>query len=249
MITLFRRIRQKLIGSGSFTKYLLYAIGEILLVVIGILIALQVSNWNDQQNKIQQEKVILQEIISDLEQSGEAIHFQLLPDTLSVVEYIRSMTILSSHIKQDLAYHDSLDIHFTNLFTYEPIVYKISGYETLKSYGFDYIRDPDLRKEIGIYFTTVVPQTRQSFEEVRDDFYSYMIDYLRKDFETVFNYKSNESRNYYIPLNYQELAADNEFVQSINIYRDIQEQYVRNLKTSSDETQQLQNLIRVYLQG
>ena len=45
MITLFRRIRQELIESGSFTKYLLYAIGEILLVVIGILIALQVNNW------------------------------------------------------------------------------------------------------------------------------------------------------------------------------------------------------------
>ena len=46
MITLFRRIREKLIASGSLTKYLLYAIGEIMLVVIGILIALQVNNWN-----------------------------------------------------------------------------------------------------------------------------------------------------------------------------------------------------------
>ncbi|PWN05489.1 DUF6090 family protein [Rhodohalobacter mucosus] len=47
MITLFRRIRQKLIDSGSVPKYLLYATGEILLVVIGILIALQVNNWNE----------------------------------------------------------------------------------------------------------------------------------------------------------------------------------------------------------
>jgi len=47
MITLFRNIRQKLIASGSITKYLLYAIGEILLVVIGILTALQVNNWNE----------------------------------------------------------------------------------------------------------------------------------------------------------------------------------------------------------
>ena len=47
MITLFRRIRQTLIDSGSVPKYLLYATGEILLVVIGILIALQVNNWNE----------------------------------------------------------------------------------------------------------------------------------------------------------------------------------------------------------
>lgn len=50
MITLFRRVREKMIASGSLTKYLLYAIGEILLVVIGILIALQVNNWN--QNRL-----------------------------------------------------------------------------------------------------------------------------------------------------------------------------------------------------
>ena len=49
MITLFRRMREKLISSGSLTKYLLYAIGEILLVVIGILIALQVNNWNEER--------------------------------------------------------------------------------------------------------------------------------------------------------------------------------------------------------
>ena len=49
MITLFHRIRQRFIESGSVTKYLLYAIGEILLVVIGILIALQVNNWNEER--------------------------------------------------------------------------------------------------------------------------------------------------------------------------------------------------------
>lgn len=49
MINFFRRIRQKLIDKGNLKRYLLYAMGEILLVMIGILLALQVSNWN--QNK------------------------------------------------------------------------------------------------------------------------------------------------------------------------------------------------------
>ena len=59
MITIFRRIREKLIASGSVSKYLLYAIGEILLVVIGILIALQVNNWNEArfQQKISDQTV------------------------------------------------------------------------------------------------------------------------------------------------------------------------------------------------
>src|SRR6056297_896564 len=67
MITLFRRIRQKLIDSGSITKYLLYAVGEILLVVIGILIALQVNNWNENR-KLSDERVkLIQSIESDFE--------------------------------------------------------------------------------------------------------------------------------------------------------------------------------------
>ena len=47
MITLFRKIRKKLIEDDNIRKYLLDAIGEIPLVVIGILIALQVNNWNE----------------------------------------------------------------------------------------------------------------------------------------------------------------------------------------------------------
>ena len=62
MFTIFRRIRQKLLGSGSLTKYLLYAIGEILLVVIGILIALQVNNWNEQRIQDQQTEVLIDAI-------------------------------------------------------------------------------------------------------------------------------------------------------------------------------------------
>jgi len=50
MLRFFRQIRQRLLTENRFRKYFLYAVGEILLVVIGILIALQVNNWN-QENK------------------------------------------------------------------------------------------------------------------------------------------------------------------------------------------------------
>lgn len=49
MITLLRKIRYELMSSGKTSKYLKYAIGEIILVVIGILIALQINNWNENQ--------------------------------------------------------------------------------------------------------------------------------------------------------------------------------------------------------
>ena len=57
MIKFFRKIRQKMLSENKFSKYLIYSIGEIVLVVIGILIALQINNWNEERIK----KIELQE--------------------------------------------------------------------------------------------------------------------------------------------------------------------------------------------
>lgn len=66
MITFLRKIRQKLIRENQVTRYLIYAIGEIFLVVIGILIALQIDNWNEEQNKRKIETTYLENILTDL---------------------------------------------------------------------------------------------------------------------------------------------------------------------------------------
>ena len=52
MIKFFRKIRLQLLGEGKTAKYFKYAIGEILLVMIGILLALQVNNWNEGRNTL-----------------------------------------------------------------------------------------------------------------------------------------------------------------------------------------------------
>lgn len=52
MIKFFRKIRQNLITEGKTGKYLKYAVGEVVLVVIGILIALQINNWNEAKNTL-----------------------------------------------------------------------------------------------------------------------------------------------------------------------------------------------------
>ena len=65
MIKFFRKIRQTLLSENNFRKYLLYALGEIILVVIGILIALQINNWNEQRKLKQQQKVVLEALKAD----------------------------------------------------------------------------------------------------------------------------------------------------------------------------------------
>ena len=67
MLHFFRKIRHKLLTDNRFSKYLLYAIGEISLVVIGILIALQVDNWNEERKTAEQEQQILQALHAEIE--------------------------------------------------------------------------------------------------------------------------------------------------------------------------------------
>ena len=66
MIKFFRKIRQKLLFQNRFSKYLIYAIGEIILVVIGILIALWINNWNQEQIISKKTDYLLSHMVSDL---------------------------------------------------------------------------------------------------------------------------------------------------------------------------------------
>jgi hypothetical protein len=65
MIKFFRKIRQRLLTENKFSKYLIYAIGEIILVVIGILIALSINNWNEKQKDLEKEQLILKQLHSE----------------------------------------------------------------------------------------------------------------------------------------------------------------------------------------
>jgi hypothetical protein len=67
MIKIFRKIRQHLLSENKFSKYLLYAIGEIILVVIGILIALQINNWNEEKKENNTTSILAISLIDDLQ--------------------------------------------------------------------------------------------------------------------------------------------------------------------------------------
>ena len=66
MLKLFRKIRQNLLNEGKTTKYFKYAFGEIILVVIGILIALQINNWNENRKTTIEETAILESLYENL---------------------------------------------------------------------------------------------------------------------------------------------------------------------------------------
>lgn len=95
MIRIFQKIRKEIIGQGPTARYLLYAIGEILLVVIGILIALQVDNWNEDRKKQREITQLLLDIEQDLlrnyELADQALDFYRIQD--SIVKRIAQGTL------------------------------------------------------------------------------------------------------------------------------------------------------------
>ena len=76
MIGFFRKIRKQLADDNKPLKYMRYAIGEIVLVVIGILIALQVNNWNEHQKVIKAEKEILKNLNQEFQSNKRELQRQ-----------------------------------------------------------------------------------------------------------------------------------------------------------------------------
>ncbi|MEN2280894.1 DUF6090 family protein [Algoriphagus sp. SE2] len=73
MIKFFRKIRQKLLSEGNTGKYLKYAVGEILLVMVGILLALQMNNWNEERKNYEGETIALMELRNEFERNYNSL--------------------------------------------------------------------------------------------------------------------------------------------------------------------------------
>jgi hypothetical protein len=126
-------------------QYFKYAIGEIVLVVIGILIALQINNWNNNRAERSLENDILNEILVNLETDLQNIEIKKEQN----IRYIKSNTLVSEHLKNKTPLTDSLRFHYARLYgfgNFEPI--KV-GYENLKSRGLNIVKSQSLRKEIS----------------------------------------------------------------------------------------------------
>ncbi len=84
MIKFFRQIRLKSMENKKTSRYFKYAIGEIILVVIGILIALQINNWNENRKQLNQQYFLLQQILSDAK--ADSIFFMDRLDGLAILD-------------------------------------------------------------------------------------------------------------------------------------------------------------------
>ena len=207
MIKLFRRIRQNLIMENKTGKYLKYAIGEIVLVVIGILIALQINNWNEQRKLKAVELNLLYELQDVLEGGVDGeLKFQLSQIESNKISKA-SCEFLIYHFENNLPYNDSLKFHFANAHSRYIALVREQAYQNAKSYGFGFIKNDTLKEQL---IRTYETNTKWLLElNTRNNLYenNTVIPLLTELFENV-KMEDYEEDQWMIPLDYEALKAN-----------------------------------------
>ena len=231
MLTFLRKIRRSLIQSGSTTKpaspvgrYLLYGIGEIALVVIGILIALQINNWNEDQKRRGTEINLLFELQDNLTNDLQDIKLNLLEDT----ETLTSNKVVLYHLENKLAYHDSLSFHYGKLQRSTTFVENTSAFENLKTLGFNLISNDALRKKISNLYSARYHYINEINLNTSNEFiWSHFTPLLLENLHTISILENA------VPLNHQNLTGNSTFMETLRWHIGIKE-FVINLYQNTE---------------
>jgi len=213
MIPFFRKIRKQFADDNKPIKYMRYAIGEIVLVVIGILIALQINNWNEDRKLKKEELKILQELNNVLEGGvqGELAFQKSQLDRNKISQ--ASCEYILKYFEANLPYKDSLKFHFANAHTRYIALVRDQAYQNAKSYGFEFIKNDTLKEEL---IRTYETNTKWLLElNNRNNQYENqtVIPLLTELFESVFMVDIEEEK-WMVPRNYEALKSN-------SIYRNI----------------------------
>ncbi len=227
MIKFFRHIRQRLLtenktgssadgvshealaeaqASVKVGKYLKYAVGEIVLVVIGILIALQINNYNEWRKDRVKEKEILVNLAENFELNIETLDSEIE----SLQEFNKSSRIVLNVLDNQLPFVDSLAIHFHLARVPKTIVsLSQSGYEQYKNLGYDIILDKSTRSEIVAFFESTLPKWITNYNMVNATYVPFVDHHV-----PLFIYKSESL----VPINIDQLYKDNYYLGWIRAY-------------------------------
>ena len=207
MLHFFRQLRQRFLTENRFSKYLLYAIGEILLVVVGILIALQVNNWNEERKSKVQELKILQNFKLSL-----AADSSYREESSFTYERARqSMDYLIAYMEKDLPYRDTLKYHFSNMANDWGLKYDFSTYEMLKSTDLNLISNESLRSNMINYYRYaegIGANLSKRYTAIIEDASKTL---FSKHFDQMWEGRPDHPQGVMIPTDYEALKKDHQF--------------------------------------
>jgi len=237
MLTFFRRIRKGLLGEGATSKYLLYAIGEIALVVIGILVALQINNWNEFKKERIRERVVLEDLEENIIRNN-----QLIDETLQELDDIKeSANIVKTAVENKIAYTDTLSSHFSFSIRHGGFLLRLNndGYESYKNAGFGIIRNEEIKDQILNLFEVTYANydiELQWGNTAYIGFYGWWDDY----FYIIEN-------DLFVPMNYNQILADKAFMSKIYETMDVRASLYKSILKCLNHNNLVLSLIQTEL--
>lgn len=212
-----------MIKENKVSKYILYAIGEIVLVVVGILIALSVAEWNNTRHDIETENRLLNELQQVISQNLHTIETELNITN----KYMNNLIRLDSLLKLDVPKpSEQLNKLFGTVYGLKILNLNKAVYEDLKSTGFGIIQDEKLRSQIINVFENNYNDIVGIKDNERSGNMVYRPYYLK-------NFESIRFSSYAKPKDLSALWEDS-YYKNIVYYRLVTLEY--NQKTVYEET-------------
>ena len=180
-----------------------YAIGEVLLIFIGITAAISFNNWNEAQKARKIEIKTLEEIRSAISHDLEDIEENIIGYEQRVLVY----NMIVDHMENQKPIDDTLHVGFSILQGLTTFLSNIGPYETLKSRGLDTITNDSLRLAVSRYYDFEYDRIVSNEKLHHEHYFSYLKPYILTHFKIV-DYRI-------IPLDYDTMMDDFEFQQII----------------------------------
>jgi hypothetical protein len=166
MIKFFRRVRQQLLSENKFSKYIIYAIGEILLVVIGILIALNINNTNEIKKQRAKELHYLNNIKSDLKMNIAHLDTYIASREIAINS---ANTIIKHYEGLPVKDLDAFSFHTVNIYTWRKFFQINNTFQELTNSGNLALISNDSIKSILLNMETLYKVMKDQEEHFRYD--------------------------------------------------------------------------------
>ena len=166
MIKFFRRVRQQLLSENKFSKYIIYAIGEILLVVIGILIALNINNTNEIKKQRAKELHYLNNIKSDLKMNIAHLDTYIASREIAINS---ANTIIKHYEGLSVKDLDAFSFHTVNIYTWRKFFQINNTFQELTNSGNLALISNDSIKSILLNMETLYKVMKDQEEHFRYD--------------------------------------------------------------------------------
>jgi len=224
VIKFFRNIRQNMINQNKVANYIKYAIGEIVLVMVGILLALQVSNWNNERKRNELEKVLLAQVKEEINR----VYFDIQGDNNTLSLGRRSYARINDYIKNNASYADSMCFDFYWLLADEYIYPKEAVYGRIKDEGLDIIQNDSIKYLLQTLYESDFPRLspdHQFYPNIEEFFSEYYQEHFKPNTDMTLKFMAefpNDTISFpageiartigYVPLDFESLKKDTKFL-------------------------------------